>query len=178
LGFGFPPMSIHKPVLLKETIEGLNLKTGDTVVDATLGGGSHSRAILEKIGKQGKLIAIDWDAKAIESFRNSLLVGQSKVVSLVQDNFAQLNNILRGLRIKKAAAILADLGFSSDQLEDENRGLSFQKDGPLDMRLDSGSEMRAWEIVNYYLLSAGKFGKNHSRTGRRAFRGKNCRENF
>jgi 16S rRNA (cytosine1402-N4)-methyltransferase len=143
-------MSIHKPVLLKEVMEGLNLKVGDTVVDATLGGGGHSRAILEKIGKKGKLIAIDWDAKALESFQKSLLVGQSKVVSLVQNNFAKLNNILGGLQIKKAAAILADLGFSSDQLEDENRGLSFQKDGPLDMRLDPGNKLPAWEIVNQY----------------------------
>jgi 16S rRNA (cytosine1402-N4)-methyltransferase len=145
-------MSIHKAVLLKEVIEGLNLKEGSIVVDATLGGGGHNRAILEKIGKQGKLIAIDWDAEAIENFRNSLLVGQSKVVSLVQDNFARLNNILGGLQIKKATAILADLGFSSDQLEDESRGLSFQKDGPLDMRLNSKGERSAWEIVNQYPL--------------------------
>lgn len=145
-------MSIHKPVLPKEALAGLNLKAGDVVVDATLGGGGHSRAILEKIGKKGKLIAIDWDAKAIENFQKSLLVGQSKVVSLVQDNFAKLNNILGGLQIKKATAILADLGFSSDQLEDESRGLSFQKDGPLDMRLDSKGDISAWEIVNQYPL--------------------------
>jgi 16S rRNA (cytosine1402-N4)-methyltransferase len=145
-------MSIHKPVLLKEVLEGLNLKAGDTVVDATLGGGGHSRAILEKIGKQGKLIAIDWDAKALTNFQKSLLIGQSKVVSLVQDNFAKLNNILGGLQIKKATAILVDLGFSSDQLEDESRGLSFQKDGPLDMRLDLNGERPAWKIINQYPL--------------------------
>lgn len=131
---------------------GLDLKKGAVVVDATLGGGNHSRAILKKIGKQGKLIAIDWDAKAIENFQKSLLVGQSKIVSLVQDNFAKLKNILGGLQIKKATAILADLGFSSDQLENQNQGLSFQKDGPLDMRLNSQGELRAWEIVNQYPL--------------------------
>lgn len=145
-------MSIHKPVLLREVMAGLNLKAGDVVVDATLGGGSHSRAILEKIGKKGKLIAIDWDAKAIENFRASLLVGQSEAVSLVQDNFAKLNNILRGLQIEKVTAILADLGFSSDQLEDGSRGLSFQKNGPLDMRLSSESQLPAWEIINHYPL--------------------------
>ena len=145
-------MSIHKPVLLKEVLAGLNLKAGDVVVDATLGGGGHSRAILEKIGKQGKLIAIDWDAKAIENFQRSLLIGQSKVASLVQNNFARLNNILGGLQIKKATAILADLGFSSDQMGDSNRGLSFQKDGPLDMRLDSNGDISAWKIVNQYPL--------------------------
>lgn len=145
-------MSIHKPVLLREVLEGLNLKAGDIVVDATLGGGSHSRAILKKIGKQGKLVAIDWDAKAIENFQNSLLVSQSKAVSLVQDNFAKLNNILGGLRIKKVTAVLADLGFSSDQMEDGNRGLSFQKDGPLDMRLNSQGKLSAWEVVNQYPL--------------------------
>lgn len=145
-------MSIHKPVLFKEVMEGLNLKAGDIVVDATLGGGSHSRAILKEIGEQGKLIAIDWDTKAIKNFQESLLVGQSKVVSLVQDNFAKLNNILRGLQIEKVTAVLADLGFSSDQLEDASRGLSFQKDGPLDMRLNSESDLPAWEIVNHYPL--------------------------
>jgi 16S rRNA (cytosine1402-N4)-methyltransferase len=145
-------MSIHKPVLLKEVLAGLNLKAGDVVVDATLGGGGHSRAILEKIGKQGKLIAIDWDTKAIENFPKSFLVGQSKVVSFVQDNFAKLNNILGGLQVKKATAILADLGFSSDQMEDGSRGLSFQKNGPLDMRLNSKSNLRAWEIINQYPL--------------------------
>jgi 16S rRNA (cytosine1402-N4)-methyltransferase len=145
-------MSIHKPVLLQEVIAGLNLKKGSVVVDATLGGGSHSRAILKKIGKQGKLIAIDWDAKAIGNFQKSLLVGQSKIVSLIQDNFARLNNILGGLQIKKVTAILADLGFSSDQLEDQSQGLSFQKDGPLDMRLNSKGELLAWEIVNQYPL--------------------------
>jgi 16S rRNA (cytosine1402-N4)-methyltransferase len=146
-------MSIHKPVLLKEVVAGLNLKAGDIAVDATLGGGGHSQAILEKIGKRGKLVAIDWDAEAIKSFQRSLLIGQSKVVHFVQDNFAKLNNILGGLQIKKATAILADLGFSSDQLEDPVRGLSFQKDGPLDMRLDPRSEMPAWKIVNQYPLS-------------------------
>jgi 16S rRNA (cytosine1402-N4)-methyltransferase len=145
-------MSIHKPVLLQEVMAGLDLKKGAAVVDATLGGGGHSRAILKKIGKQGKLIAIDWDAKAIENFQNSLLVGQSKIASLVQDNFAKLNNILGGLQIKKATAILADLGFSSDQLENQNQGLSFQKDGPLDMRLNSKGKLHAWEIVNQYPL--------------------------
>ncbi|MBU2028878.1 16S rRNA (cytosine(1402)-N(4))-methyltransferase RsmH [Patescibacteria group bacterium] len=145
-------MSIHKPVLLKEVIENLNLKEGTVAVDATLGGGGHSRAILEKIGKKGRLITIDWDGKALESFQKSLLIGQSKVINLVQDNFAGLNNILGGLQIKKATAILADLGFSSDQLEDSSRGLSFQKDGPLDMRLDSKGDVSAWEIVNQYPL--------------------------
>lgn len=135
-------MSIHKPVLLKEVIESLNLKEGDTVVDATLGGGGHSREILSKIGKKGKLIAIDLDEGAIEKFETS---GN---VCLVRDNFANLENILADLKIDKVNAILADLGWSSDQLI--NRGMSFREDEKLDMRLDRNQELDAGKVINEY----------------------------
>ncbi len=143
-------MRKHKSVLLGETIEALNLKEGMTVVDATLGAGGHSREILKKIGESGKLIVIDQDQEAIDDFKKS--VAGDLRVSLVKDNFSNLDGILRGLDIFSVDAILADLGFSSDQLEDEKRGLSFQKDSPLDMRLDQANELTAEKIVNEYDL--------------------------
>lgn len=137
-------MNIHKAVLLGEAIENLNLKEGSIVVDATLGAGGHARAMLERIGNNGKLIAIDYDASSIENLKT----GEN--VYLVNDNFANLENILKNLEIKKADAILADLGISSDQLENEEYGLSFQKEAKLDMRLDKKLEVSAWDIINKY----------------------------
>jgi len=141
-------MRIHKAVLLKETIEALNLKNGDVVVDATLGAGGHSRKILERIGEKGKLIAIDQDQEAVNDFKKST-EGDLRV-KIVKDNFSNLVGVLRGLDVFSVDAILSDLGFSSDQLGDEKRGLSFQKDAPLDMRLNQENEITAQKIVNEY----------------------------
>jgi len=143
-------MTIHKPVLLEEVIENLKLKNGDVVVDATLGGGGHSREILEKIGDEGVLIAIDQDINAIEEFKvkSEKLKAQGKIF-LVNDNFANLDKILADLKIEKVDKIMADFGISSDQLEAE-RGFSFQKDAPLDMRMDQKGEITAEKIVNDY----------------------------
>lgn len=155
-------MSIHKPVLLKEILEGLNLKKGNIVVDATLGGGGHSVAILSEIFPDGKLIAIDADKEVIERFQflisNSEFLNKhqfqkseiEKNIFLVNDNFTNLNNILRELKIEKVDAVLADLGISSDQIKSAGRGFSFQKDDELDMRIDQGSELTAKKIVNTY----------------------------
>lgn len=136
-------MSIHKSVLLKEAIENLNLKKDMVVVDATLGGAGHSREIL-KIIENGKLIAIDADKKAIENFEKEA----DERVILINDNFANLEKILETLKIEKVDAILADLGWSSDQLE--GKGMSFQKDEELDMRLDANQELSAKKVVNEY----------------------------
>jgi 16S rRNA (cytosine1402-N4)-methyltransferase len=138
-------MSIHKPVLLGEAIDLLQLKSGMIVVDATLGGGGHSREILKTI-KNGKLIAIDADVKAIENFKKE--ASEDKRIILVNDNFANLENILKSLKIEKVNSILADLGWSSDQLE--GKGMSFQKDEELDMRLDRNQKITAKDIVNEY----------------------------
>jgi 16S rRNA (cytosine1402-N4)-methyltransferase len=137
-------ISVHKPVLLKESIEALSLKAGDVVVDATLGGGGHSIEVLKIIGKRGKLIAIDADETAIDKFKSK---AEDDVV-LINDNFANLENILRKLEIEKVDAILADLGWSSDQLE--GRGMSFRNDEALDMRLDRNQKISAKTIVNEY----------------------------
>lgn len=147
-------MSIHKPVLLKEVVDLLNFKPGITVIDATLGGGGYSDAILGKILPGGKLIAIDQDNKAIISFKNylnSLKPSLEKEnVILVRDNFARLEDIILSLKIKKVDAIIADLGISSDQLNDPERGFSFLKDGPLDMRMNRDSKITAFDVVNTY----------------------------
>jgi 16S rRNA (cytosine1402-N4)-methyltransferase len=136
-------MSVHKPVLLEEVIENLNLKEDSIVVDATFGGGGHSKEILKRI-KKGKLIGIDADEKAIEE---SDLKNDERVI-LVNDNFESFENILEDLKIEKVDAILADLGWSSDQLI--GKGMSFQQDEELDMRLSKEQEISAKTIVNEY----------------------------
>src|SRR3989344_4336928 len=108
-------MIIHNPVLLKESIEGLNLKKGATVVDATLGGGGHSREILKIIGVGGRLIAIDQDENAVESFRKYLKSEDGNFDfppvggQVVKDNFSNLGEVLRGQEINSVDGILADL---------------------------------------------------------------------
>lgn len=142
-------MTIHKPVLLEETLELLELKEGMTVVDATLGGGGHAREILKRIGKGGTLIGIDADSQALERFAESR-IGKPENIRLVNRNFSELGDILQEMGIEKTDAIMADLGYSSDQLEDAERGISFSADGPLDMRLDQSKGQTAADIINGY----------------------------
>ncbi len=136
----------HKPVLLEETIQHLNLKPGMIVVDGTLGSAGHSMEMLKRIGEQGKLIALDQDPEAIR--RCAPLLEQDPRVSLHNQNFVNLDNVLDSLNISSVDAVLLDVGFSSDQLEDGDRGFSFDKEGPLDMRMDPEQTNRAWDIVN------------------------------
>ncbi len=144
-------MSIHKSVLLKEAIESLNIKNGDVVIDATLGGGGHSIEILERIMPGGVLVAIDQDEETIEKFRNrSLKFKAEGKIFLINDNFANLDNILADLKISKVDAILADFGISSDQLEKTDRGFSFQKDAPLDMRMNQKEGITAEAVADSY----------------------------
>ncbi|HBI34120.1 MAG TPA: 16S rRNA (cytosine(1402)-N(4))-methyltransferase [Candidatus Moranbacteria bacterium] len=147
-------MTIHKTVLLNETIEQLKLRPGMIVVDATLGGGGHSLEVLKKIGKTGKLIAFDRDIDAIDRFKNKIKVGSVEVhdenIELFHDNYSALKDRLTSIDIFSVDAILADLGISSDQLVDEKRGISFQGDSPLDMRMDMTKGITAAEIVNTY----------------------------
>ena len=158
-------MTIHKTVLLEETIEALNLKPGMVVVDATLGGGGHSREVLGKIGENGMLISFDRDIEALKRFAefpisNFQFPNKSQIVNdkiqkignvfLVHENFASLKNILADLKIEKVDAIVADLGISSDQLQDSNRGISFQNDAPLDMRMDRTKGQTAADILKTY----------------------------
>lgn len=128
------------------------------VVDATLGGGGHSREILRKIGEEGKLIAFDLDAESIKGFKAQISkflprrqagkIQNSGNIFLIQENFSELDAMLKEIGINEVDAILADLGWSSDQLE--GKGMSFQKNEPLDMRLDKKQELSAEKIVNEY----------------------------
>ncbi|MDO8240919.1 MAG: 16S rRNA (cytosine(1402)-N(4))-methyltransferase RsmH [Candidatus Moranbacteria bacterium] len=144
-------MVIHKPVLLKESIERLNLKSESIAVDATLGGGGHSIGMLNIIGRSGKLVGIDQDTVAVENFRQK---NSADNVILVKDNFANLKNVLTEFGPpaggEKVDAILADLGYSSMQLEDTGIGMSFLQDAPLDMRLDRDGKLSAKAVVNTY----------------------------
>ena len=146
-------MTIHKSVLLAETIEYLNLKSGAVCVDATLGGGGHTIEILKRISPGGKLIALDADNDAIERFRERTGIQEQEQkgeIILVNSNFGELVTALGELGIEKVDAVMADLGYSSDQIEDRERGLSFLYDAPLDMRFDRKQELTAKEVVNRY----------------------------
>lgn len=147
-------MSIHKSVMLEEAIDALNLKNGDVVVDATLGGGGHSLEIIKRILPKGKLIAIDQDLDAIKKFEEVLdklkLKSKKENISLNHGNFSELESILKNNKIFKVSAVLADFGISSDQLDSSERGFSFQKNARLDMRMNQEEKLSAWNVVNEY----------------------------
>jgi 16S rRNA (cytosine1402-N4)-methyltransferase len=141
----------HVPVLLPETITGLALAEGQTIVDATVNRGGHSKLISDAIGREGYLIGIDADAEAIAEARTQLKNCPSKV-SLVVRNFRQLDQVLDELRLKQVDAFLFDLGLSSNQLDGSNRGFSFSHgEQPLSMSFnsqDTPGKLTAHEIVN------------------------------
>ena len=147
----------HIPVLLEETVNGLHLKKGDVVVDATLGGGGHTLALLEKVLPGGRVISFDMDASAIDRFLGRIendpvakQAYQDGHLILVYANFSHLEEELDRLGIGSVQGILADLGFSSDQIETPERGLSFLHDGPLDMRLNGEDALTAEEVIRRY----------------------------
>ncbi len=147
----------HVPVLLQEAIDGLHLKSGDTVVDATLGGGGHTLSLLEKVLPGGRVISFDTDAQAIDRFLGRIEsdpVAQAAYregnLVLVHANFSHLGEELDRLGIETVDGIMADLGFSSDQIEMPERGLSFLHDGPLDMRLNGEDALTAEEVIRRY----------------------------
>lgn len=135
----------HKSVLFDETIEALNIKSDGIVVDCTGGGGGHSAAALERLGKNGRLIVIDRDPDAI-AVLTKRFEGDGRV-TIVNDNFFNIKAILESLGIDGADSIMADLGVSSYQLDEAERGFSFHHDAPLDMRM-SKSGTSAADLVN------------------------------
>lgn len=138
-------MSIHIPVLLKEVLEILKPDKG-IIIDGTIGAGGHSKAILEN--SKALIIGLDQDAEALEISKKNLKDFEDRV-TLVHENFNNLKEATRRLKIfGKVKGIILDLGFSSLQLEDAERGLSFQKQGPLDMRMNREEKLTAYEIVN------------------------------
>jgi len=136
----------HRPVLLGPVLEGLEIRGDGIYVDATFGRGGHSKAILERLGSAGRLIAIDRDPAAIAAAAESL--GNDPRVELVRGDFAELAECIeaRGLG-GKVDGLLLDLGVSSPQLDDANRGFSFRRDGPLDMRMDPDRGISAAEYL-------------------------------
>lgn len=141
----------HIPVLLDEVIEGLNIKKDGTYLDLTLGRAGHSSVILSKLDK-GLLIGVDQDDEAIEKSRARLKAINENFV-LVRDNFVNIDTILKGLKVNKVDGILMDLGVSSPQFDDENRGFSYRFDSELDMRMDKRQELTAKKVVNEYSLN-------------------------
>ena len=131
----------HKPVLLKESIQGLNIIEGGVYVDTTYGGGGHSKEIMKKIGK-GSLIAFDQDSDAIE---NKI---EDERLILIQQNFRYMRNFLKLYKAVPVNGILADLGISSHQIDDGERGFSVRFDAGLDLRMNRQKGISAKEIVN------------------------------
>jgi 16S rRNA (cytosine1402-N4)-methyltransferase len=146
----------HSPVLLLETLELLQIQPDKVYLDCTLGGGGHAWHILQQSSPSGHLIGIDRDEEALKIAREKLFSFQNRI-SLVQDNFINLEKILARLKIAKVDGILFDLGFSNYQLTDEARGFSFKRDGPLDMRMDKREEVTAAQLINK--LSLGELTK-------------------
>lgn len=136
----------HQPVMLEEAITLLNITKDGVYVDATIGGGGHAQKMLEEIGSNGALIGLDQDQSAIEHCRG-LFQNQGNVI-LEQANFRDLSRILDQRKIKEIDGILFDLGVSSRQLDEPERGFSFKQDGPLDMRMDRRRGMTAADLVN------------------------------
>ena len=141
--------SFHIPVLTQEILNYLNLKKGGVYIDCTLGGGGHSKAILENIYPQGSLVGIDQDKEAIETAKEELKSYIDKV-KLIKGNFKNLDGILSDLKIKTISGIVFDLGVSSHQLKKKERGFSFQEDSYLDMRMDLTQEFKADILLNSY----------------------------
>ncbi|MDH4285169.1 MAG: 16S rRNA (cytosine(1402)-N(4))-methyltransferase RsmH [Gallionellaceae bacterium] len=148
----------HATVLLHEAVEALQVKPDGVYVDGTFGRGGHSRLILEQLGKDGRLIALDKDPAAIKA---GAAINDPRF-ALVHGSFASLSETLRKLHVERVDGVLLDLGMSSPQLDDEERGFSFRFDAPLDMRMDSSSgetaaewlavvdEKKLWEVIRDY----------------------------
>lgn len=138
----------HVSVLLKECITGLNIRPDGTYVDGTLGGGGHSFHILQRL-EEGRLIGIDQDTDALHAATNRLKIYGDKFIP-VHSNFSELKNVLAELEIKKIDGLLLDLGVSSFQLDEAERGFSYMNDGKLDMRMNQSDAFTAYEVVNQY----------------------------
>ncbi len=141
-------MAIHHiPVMVNEVIQHLNVRPGKIYVDCTLGGAGHSRAIIDRMKPGGFLVGIDQDKDAVNNAKKVLSAYGSEI-TLFHDNFVNIKSVLTQLNIHKVDGILADLGISLHQLAQSGRGFTFQKDEPLDMRMDSNSVLTAGDIVN------------------------------
>ena len=138
----------HKPVLLQECIEGLNIKKDGIYVDGTLGGAGHSSEILKKLSSKGRLIGIDRDEEALSAAKEKLKNYQN--VTYLHGNHDDIKELLQSIGIDKVDGILLDLGVSSYQLDERSRGFSYMGDSTLDMRMDKTQELTAEIVINEY----------------------------
>ena len=138
----------HVSVMLKETVDGLNVKEGGTYVDCTLGGGGHSFEILTRLNNTGRLIGIDQDKEALAAAGERLKNFSN--VTYVHSNFERVKEIINEYSPEGVDGIMADLGVSSYQFDNPERGFSYRFDAPLDMRMDKDNTLTAYEIVNGY----------------------------
>jgi 16S rRNA (cytosine1402-N4)-methyltransferase len=152
--------SQHVPVLLEEVLAALAPRPGQTVVDGTLGGGGHARAVAERVLPGGRVIALDRDPAAVEAVENRLA---GLGVTAVRANFCDLPEVLAALSLPAVDAVLLDLGVSSEQLSDEGRGFSFHSPGKLDLRFNPLEGEPAWRLVNH--LSAQRLERIFSQYG-------------
>lgn len=139
----------HTSVLLKETIEYLKVKPDGIYIDGTLGGGGHSYEILKQLSDTGKLIGIDQDVEALKAASERLHEYPKNFIA-VKNNFVNIDRVLGDLNIDKIDGMILDIGVSSHQLDEEERGFSYMKDAPLDMRMDRQQELSAYTVVNEY----------------------------
>mgnify|MGYP002993454170 CR=1 FL=1 len=139
----------HTSVLLDETIENLNIKPNGVYMDGTLGGAGHSREIAKRLGSDGHLIGIDQDGEAIATAKERLAEYGDRI-TVVRDNYQNFKSILDELNISQVDGILLDLGVSSYQLDNADRGFTYRVDAPLDMRMDNRQTKTAKDIVNDY----------------------------
>lgn len=135
---------LHVPVLLDEVLSWLNPQPGQTFVDGTLGGGGHTRALAERVGPDGLVISLDRDPAAMDAAEQNL---RGLPVKLVQSNFCDLPEVLAAMETPPVDGVLLDLGLSSDQLADRDRGFSFDSPGPLDLRFDPDEGEPAWKLL-------------------------------
>ncbi|MBQ9827655.1 MAG: 16S rRNA (cytosine(1402)-N(4))-methyltransferase RsmH [Lachnospiraceae bacterium] len=138
----------HIPVMLQETLQGLNIRPDGIYVDGTVGGAGHSLEIAKRLNENGRLIGIDQDEEAVET-ASERLKGFANA-SVVRSNYIHMRDVLWQQNIERVDGILLDLGVSSHQLDDAERGFSYNQDAPLDMRMDQRKEMTAGDIVNTY----------------------------
>ena len=139
----------HTSVLLYECIEALNIRDGYTYVDCTAGGGGHSLEITKRMGKNSRLICFDRDKNAIKAAKERLRDYLDRV-TFINDNFSNIENVLKELKINNLGGVLADLGCSSHQFDTPERGFGYMHDANLDMRMDTDSPLSAYEVVNGY----------------------------
>ena len=141
----------HKPVLLEETIESLKIRPDGIYVDGTLGGAGHASQVCKRLSEKGRFVGIDQDDCALQAAGERLKeFGKNVRIDCVKSNYCQMKSVLENLGIDKVDGILLDIGVSSYQLDNAERGFTYREDAPLDMRMDQSSSFSAKDVVNQY----------------------------